>query len=290
MAEAVGRRRPAAPGLADAYPPIPGGGTLAILLRLFALNIKARLEYRADFVMNVLHGITYQLVGIAFIWTVLHRFPSLGGWNFGEVAFLYALRLLGHSLYLPFFWNLMALSELVRSGDFDRLLLRPVHPLILVITRAFQMNAAGDLVMSLAVFWVAQSALHLTWSATDLLYLLLVLAGAVLIEAAVQLILSSLAIWVVDASPLNWWADDLFNTFGNYPLTIYDRSLRFGFTYILPLAFVGYFPATVFLDRTGGGVFQVMFAYATPVVGVLSFVVALLFFSFSLRHYRSTGT
>ena len=40
-----------------------------------------RLEYRLDFAMGVLHGIMYQLVGVVFIWAVLTRFPSLGGWH-----------------------------------------------------------------------------------------------------------------------------------------------------------------------------------------------------------------
>jgi ABC-2 type transport system permease protein len=279
-------------GLAEMYPPLSGRGLPALTLRLCVLNVKAAVEYRLDFLFSVLQGITYQLIGILFIWAVLTRFPSLGGWEFGEVAFLYALRLLSHSVYLPFLWNLIGLSDLVRQGELDRLLLRPVHPLLLVVTRTFKIVALGDLTVAVAVFAVAQSALRIDWSAGQLLSLVLVLAGGALIEAAVQLFAGSLAVWLVNATRLHWWADEVFNTFGHYPLTIYDRALQLGFTYLVPLAFVAYIPATAILGRqdelrTVG--LSPLVAYGTPIVGVLTAGLALAFFHFALGRYQSTG-
>ena len=278
--------------LADRYPPLPHGGAVALALRLFLLNIRGRLEYRLDFLMGVLHGIAYQLVGVAFIWAVLTRFPSLGGWSLGEVAFLYALRLLIHSLYLPFLWNVMTLSSQVRQGELDRLLLRPVHPLLLVITRTFQINAVGDLLTALVLFWGAQSAVGIEWTLAKVGYLVLVLAGGVLLETGVQLAISSLSIWLVHAERINWWADTAFNSFGNYPLTVYGGAVRFAFVFILPLAFVSYFPATVILEREAELAalsLSPALAYGAPAAGVVVFALALGFFRFALTRYRSTG-
>jgi ABC-2 type transport system permease protein len=284
--------RPA--GASTAGPPAPGARAAGPPASVFAMHIRARLEYRVDFLTGVLHGIGFQLVGLVFIWTVLHRFPDLAGWTFGEVAFLYALRLLSHSLYLPFLSNVTEIAELVRNGGLDRLLLRPVHPLLLVVTRTFQINAVGNVLTSVAVFWVAQNTLGIEWTPGRVLYLALALLGGVLIEAGVHLFLSSLAVWIVDTRRLNSWVGGLFNSFGNYPLTIYNHALQFGFTFVLPLAFVAYFPATLLLDREDEGAvglvgIQPLLAYATPVVGVVVFGLAMAFFAFALRRYRSTG-
>ncbi len=264
---------------------------MALAALLVRAHVRARMAYRLDFLIGVLHAVGFQLTGLAFVWTVLQRFPDLGGWRVGEVAFLYALRLLSHSLYAPLLGNVTALSDLVRSGELDRLLLRPVHPLLLLVTRRLEVSAAGDLLLAGAVFWAAQDALGVAWTPSRLGYLALAVAGGALLEAGVHLLLSSLAVWLVDAEALNRWARQLFGTFGAYPLTVYPRLLQAGFTFLLPLAFVAYFPATLLLDRRDSGVVgvQPLFGYAAPAVGGLVFAAAVAGFGLALRHYRSTG-
>ena len=107
-----------------------------------------------------------------------------------------------------------------------------------------------------------------------------------------QLVISSLSIWLVHAERINWWADTVFNSFGNYPLTIYGGVVRFGFTFVLPLAFVSYFPASVILDREHELTelsLSPALAYGAPLAGIVTFGLALAFFRFALGRYRSTG-
>ena len=278
--------------LAERYPPPARTGTPAVLLDLLAAHLASRMEYRVSFVLGVVNGLGFQLAGLVFVWAVLHRFPSLGGWAFGEVAFLYALRLLGHSLYAPFLQNVVGLGELVRSGGLDRLLLRPVHPLVLLVGQGFQVQAIGGALVAGAVFWAAQAEMRIAWSAARVAFLLLALFGAVLIEAGVQLFLSTLSVWLTSSkSRLNLWADGLFSTFGSYPFTVLNRPLQVAFTFLLPLAFVAYFPAAYLLDRRDEGVIgiQPWCAYASPLVGLAVFAASIGFFEYALRRYRSTG-
>ena len=120
----------------------------------------------------------------------------------------------------------------------------------------------------------------------------LALLGAVLIETGVHLFLSTPSVWLISSrTRLNGWADSLFNSFGSYPLTVLDRPLQVAFTFVLPLAFLAYFPAAYLLDRRDHGVIGVQpaFALASPLVGLVVFAAALAFFEFALRRYRSTG-
>ncbi len=81
-------------------------------------------------------ALVFQGTGFAFAWVVLTRFEAIGGWTLGEIAFLYGLRLIVHAvagvLAGPFF----GLEWQVRSGEFDRYLVRPVSPLLQFMTRA----------------------------------------------------------------------------------------------------------------------------------------------------------
>lgn len=64
-----------------------------------------------------------------------------------------------------------------------------------------------------------------------------------------QLPLAALLLRSPFAHGVGKWIDDIMATIGNYPLSILPVVLRGIFTYVLPLAFVAYFPVLVLLDR-----------------------------------------
>lgn len=279
-----------APAPASLARPVRGLDLVRLAVRVTAMNLKARLEYRVDFLLWMLHGVAYQVMGLAFVWVVLSRFHAIRGWSLGEIMFMYSLRLLTHSFYLPVFYNVMSVSNLVRQGGFDRVLLRPMNPLLQILLQTVQANFAGDLAVAVALLAFAQRSLHLHWTAGLVGFGVLVLTGGVLMEAAIQLAFSTLSFWVVDSSAVSWWADELMNTFANYPLDLFAAPVRYLFTFVVPVAFLAYFPASVFLGRAGAVAFTPLFAYGAPAAGVAAFALAYGFWNLGLRRYQSTGT
>jgi len=87
-----------------------------------------------------------------------------------------------------------------------------------------------------------------------------------------------------------WWASDTVNTFGNYPTSIFPSAARVVFTFAFPIAFLSFFPATVFLGRAEGVPFTPLLAYGAPLVGLAVFVVAYRLWQVGLRYHSSTGT
>lgn len=221
---------------------------------------------------------------------VLRRFEALGGWTLGEVAFLYGLRLLVHALHGFLFGNLGRIHGLIRQGALDRYFVRPYPVLLQVLTERLQLNFLGDLLGGLGLFLAAGQLAAVDWSPLALLYLGLAVAGGVLVEGALQLLVAALAFRWVDVANLHWILDGvLINQFGNYPLAIFDRSLQFLLTFGVPLAFVAYLPATVLLDRTADLHVHPLFATPAPLAGVVWFGLALLVWGRALRSYQSAG-
>jgi ABC-2 type transport system permease protein len=270
--------------------PVRGVRLLRLVVRVFAANFRARLQYRADFLLWFLQGVTYQLLGLTFVWVVLGRFRSFHGWSLDEVIFLYGLRLVAHALYLPVFGNVTTVAGQVREGTLDRILLRPVDPLLQVLWQEFAANSTGDLCVGLVLLGVAQRALHLRWSPVAVGFFLLVVAGGTVLEAGIQLALASLSLWFVGTEQLSNWADELINSFGNYPLTVFGAPLRYLFTFVLPIALLAYFPATVFLQKTAALPFTPILAFGAPVVGWGAFLGAYALWNLGLKHYQGTGT
>jgi ABC-2 type transport system permease protein len=221
---------------------------------------------------------------------VLARFRSMAGWNQGEVFFIYTLRLLAHGCYCLLFHNVQGLSRNVRRGDFDRVLLRPLNPLLQLITWEYDPAGIGDLGLGLICLGLANRLLEFHWTPPAIAFLFLVVAGGCLIELSLFLFVNTLAFWVIEAGRLSWLVITFSDNFALYPLNIYNAALQFVLTFLVPVGFMSYYPATAFLNRTGDTLFTPIFAYLTPLVGLVLLAAVYAFWQVGINRYQSTGS
>jgi ABC-2 type transport system permease protein len=270
--------------------PVSGMALVRVVAAMLSINLRARMEYRVDFAVWIVFGVVYHIAALAFVWVVVAQFGGLGDWSLEQVLFLVGLRLVAHAVFETVFGNLDFVGEMVRAGSFDRMLIRPISPLLQVLLAEFRVNGLGDVVIGLAIFLLVQPALHVAWTLLALGYLILVIVGSVLLEAGIFLIIASAAFWIVQSESLTWWAGDMINTFGNYPLSIFPQGARYLFTFVFPIAFLAFFPAAVFLGRAGDVPFTPLFAYGSPLIGATVFALGRVVWGFGLGHHQSTGT
>ena len=80
------------------------------------------------------------------------------------------------------------------------------------------------------------------------------------------------------------------NTITQYPMTIYPRHVVTGLTYLLPLAFVNWYPALFVLDKPDPHGFPEWLRFASPLAAVVLSAVAAFVWRRGVRHYASTGS
>jgi ABC-2 type transport system permease protein len=258
-------------------------------LILLGAAVRAELQYRANFLIMLVGGVCYQGVGLAFIWAVLNRFGTIGGWSLREIAFLYAIRLTAHGLWLVPFGQLINVDEVVRMGEYDRYLVRPANPLIQLMTRRIQLTATGDLAGGLALLAFTAGYAPVHWSLGAVGFLALAVLGGAMVEGSTQLAGSALVFRLLSTMSLKLGIDSVFNEFGSYPLRIFGPAARFGLTFLFPHAFVAYLPASVLLNRTGELTVPSWLAWGSPVVGGALLFLAYRFWSWQSRYYTSPG-
>jgi ABC-2 type transport system permease protein len=258
----------------------------AVLLRV---GLRAALQYRADFVMTALGAVFYEAVSLAFVGVVIYAFGTIGGWTLVEVAFIYGIRSMGHALHGVLSGQLWAIDHVVREGEFDRFLLRPVNPLIQLMTRRFQITALGDLVFGVVVLAITAAIAPITWSPLSIAFLIAAVIGSALTESAMMVTIGSLTFRLLASSPLLSVVDTIFVTFGPYPLSVLPRAVAYLLTFVIPLAFTAYLPAAVLLGRTDDLYVPLWLAAASPVVGWLLYLMAVKFFHQQMRNYSSPG-
>ncbi|MEV6154255.1 ABC-2 family transporter protein [Nonomuraea sp. NPDC052129] len=260
--------------------------TLRLYWRLQRATMRGALQYRLNALIGIATGAVYQGSGFAFVWVVMHTFPSMAGWTLREVAFLYGLRLTAHALCMLPLSSLIFMEWLVREGELDRVLLRPLNPLLQIMTKRMGVGQVGDLLTGLVLLLVAAPV----WSPSMAALCLLAVIGGALVEASVHLSLASLSMRMLDTAALRGFLDDVFSKFGSYPMSVFGGVTQWLLTFVLPVAFVAYVPASVLLGKAASLNVPAFVAYCSPLLGIALFTLAYRFWCHQLRHYQSVGS
>jgi ABC-2 type transport system permease protein len=261
-----------------------------VVAKIVALTFRAELEYRGHFLTMVIFGVAWQASIIVFVTVILGRFPAMGGWDSKAVLLIAAARMLSHGMYELIFGNTIDMSTLVQEGRIDTYLLRPMPVYRQVQLSAFRTSVIGDLLVGISMFTVAVSRLGLDWTPWRIGYMIATIIGGTLLEAAIYTAISGLHLHFPTSVAWSEWIEELMGTFGNYPLSFLPRIVTNAFTFVLPMAFIAYFPAAILTGHgTQLGVPQAL-AIAAPAVGLAAFIGARMLWNVSLRHYTGVTT
>jgi len=259
---------------------------IGIFSHYFRQFVKTRLAYRADFLIDTIAVSFAMLVQLAVLGTLFSKVDSLNGWSFHQVLFIYGFSLVPLGLFNLTSVNLYRFSDrFIIQGKFDRVLLRPVSTLGQVLCESFNISGLNEIIMGTAVMIYAGAKLQLQWELVDVLAVLILGPAASLVYTGVFLGLTTVSFWHEDRMGL---APPVYNMirFARYPITIFGAPVRFFLTFILPFAWVAFYPATWFL---GSEQFS-RFALFTPLVGIIVFGGAVIAWRTGVRNYSSTGS
>ena len=249
--------------------------------------IKTRLEYKADFLLGLFTGSMFHVITLIFIDVLFNdQVTSLNGWSRAEVFFIYGFSVLPLNLFFAFFSNLyMVGDQYIIEGQLDRVLLRPLNSLFQILLEKVRIESLFGTVIGVAILYYASTQMRIDWSMGDLLILVGLVFCGLFIYAGVFTALAAVSFWWPDRMGL---IPPVYNliAFGKYPVTIYHPFLQFLLMWIIPFAFVAFFPSTQFLGRES---FQ-HFVILTPLVSVSTLLVGILVWNLGIKRYESTGS
>jgi len=264
--------------------------SLAAYAQYWRVTLLTMIEYRANFFMWFGFTIVYHATAIAALYVTLHQFPSMNGWDFRAMAFLYGLWMLGHGVHSTFFFTVGDVPSMIREGKFDRFLVRPLDPLFQAMTVP-QQNWPDELLLAIAFFCTATAFVGVHVDLAFLIYVPLVALGGALIDFGIQLAITTAAFWVIRIDTLRWVVMSLEQDFTRYPISIYSRGVRVFLTLVVPFAFMNYFPATYLLHKTDGALHLApQIGLATPLIGAVWFGGSYLFWRVGINRYQGTGS
>ena len=251
----------------------------------FAQFVKARLAYRADFVVDTLAIVGSLFVSLAFLGVIYGQVRALSGWSFEQLVFIHGFSLVPLGLFNLVSPNLWQFSErYLVEGRFDRVLLRPVHPVFQVIFESFHVPALVEGALGIALMMTMGARLGLSAGPWDLLLFPVLALSASAVYLGIFLLLTAVSFWFEDRLGV---APPVYNMirFARFPVTIYHPAVRVLLSWIIPFSFAAFYPATAFLRSTEFRAFVLV----TPLVGAACLFAALWAFDRGARRYASTG-
>jgi ABC-2 type transport system permease protein len=248
------------------------------------------MQYRVSFVFQCIGTFWFAFLDYVMILVVFRNLHDAGmaGWSFAEVSFLYGASYVVFKFADLLMTSLDRLPLLIRMGTFDQVLTRPLGTLGQVLTRDLDVRHVGGMAQGAVVFGFALTRLSIVWTPQRIGVFALMLASGVVIFASIWVATNAIVFWTIDGREVA----NAFTYGGNmltqFPITILGTWFRRIFAYLVPLAFVNYFPSLYVLGKDDGT--PVVLRFLSPLAALASALVAAVIWRTAVRRYRSTGS
>lgn len=267
--------------------------TLAHYLSVTIYSIKMALLTIVEYPSNILGWLLSNpiqfLIGFAAIRFVVEQFGEINGWNYGQLAFLYGISVISHALSMIFFVQGWFMGFYVIEGEFDRFLTRPMSVLYQFFFTNINVFGLTDLIPGILVFLYGCVKTDFPFTVSNAVGILVMLTGAVLIRGGIYILLGSTSFWTKSANDFGQFTQEIFDKTTMYPLSMYPESLQLILTFLIPIGWVSFYPASELMGIENTFSTRGMGVWITLSVGIATMLIAGLVFRAGLKQYESAG-
>jgi ABC-2 type transport system permease protein len=266
------------------------GRYLRLLAAFARFSLANEMAFRGNFLLKVFVEILWLSILLLYYLTMYQFTQAIEGWTFGQYLFFLGCYQAVETVIETFFMESCSeFAELVRSGNLDSYLLRPIDEQFLLTCHRIDCSTAPKLLFNGALMTYGLRTSGWTFDFPLLLGFLALFVCGVVLAYTFLVLLTSLAVWVMRNQSLLelWW---LLTTVMRYPREIfrgtYGSILGRAFWYLLPLLLVVNVPAGVLVGKLRNPFDIALLIFATLVALLFS----RWFFFRALRSYRSASS
>ena len=259
---------------------------LRFILLLLKYKLSHVMMFRLEFFMAFLGDGAYFLVQLLTFEAIYSQVDSIGGWSRGQMMiFVGTFSMINALNMLIYFFGIVDLPGKIKRGELDQYLTKPISPLLRLTFENTDLGSIFLVVFSILIVCCGVSVGGISVSFLHgLCYAALVLLMT-LLYYDMELILRSVTFLVISAAGIQALEDQLLQLNFKVPGFLYKGAVKVLFYFVLPYGIMSTVP-TQFLTRsiTASGL-------AAAVATAVSFTaLALWFWRFGLKHYKSAGS
>ncbi len=259
---------------------------LSIYGALWKNSVVREMGFKSNFLLWIVVELLWFGLQLSFIAVIYAHTDHIMDWTKWEVVLLMGASHFIQQIFTALFLtNCTQLSEYIRTGKLDFMLLLPVNTRFLISFRQVDLGAFVNAASAVVVMGYAASRLHLAPSAAQVTgFLLLALAGLT-VHYALMFMLASISFWTVRAQGIVWGYYNLFNI-ARLPDSAFRGMFKAFFTFVLPMLLVSNVPVKLLAAKLRSPLEMLLLVFMAGLCLLVSEVV----WRRSVRRYTSASS
>ena len=259
---------------------------LTIYAALWKHSIVREMGFKANFLLWIVVEMLWFALQLSFMFVIYSHTDRIGTWSKWQVVML-----LGASHFIQqiftaiFLTNCTQLSELIRTGKLDFMLLLPVNTRFMISFRQVDLGGFVNAASAVAVMIYAGNQLRLSLTLAQVAGFVMLAAVSILVHYSLMFLLASVSFWTVRAQGIVWGYYNLFNI-ARLPDEAFRGLFKAFFTFALPMLLIANVPARL-LVRKLASPFDMLLLLGMAVICLL---VSEGIWRLSVRHYTSASS
>lgn len=258
---------------------------MKLYLKYVSMLLKCQMQYKASFIMTILGQFLVSFTTFLGIYFMFSRFNSINDFTFPEVLLCFSIVLMSFSITECFVRGFDVFPQLIKSGNLDRILVRPRNEIFQVLTSNMDFTRIGRLMQAVLMLTYAIPASGIVWSFDKVITVILMIIGGIVIFSALFVLYAGISFFTIEGLEFMNIFTDGGREFGKYPFSIYGEGVLRFFTYIIPLALFQYYPLLYLIGKSEN--IRLIFL---PLMGFVFMIPCYIFFKFGVKKYKSAGS
>jgi ABC-2 type transport system permease protein len=258
---------------------------LGIYHALWRNSVAREMSFKSNFLLWLVVEFLWFGLQLSFISVIYLHTDYIGDWTKWQVLMLVGASHFIQQIFQAFFQtNCTQLSELIRTGKLDFMLLLPVNTRFLISLRQVDLGGFVNAASALGVVAYAARQLHLVPSAGQVAGFFLLCAAGIAVHYSLMFLLSSVSFWTVRAQGIVWGYYNLFNI-ARMPDAAFHGFFKAFFRFAIPMLLVANVPVKLLIRPLESPLDMAL------LVGMSAacFALSELFWRFSLKRYTSAS-
>jgi ABC-2 type transport system permease protein len=253
---------------------------------LWRNSVVREMQFKTNFILWIFVELLWFALQLTFIAVIYSHTDHIADWTKWQVILLMGTSNLIQQFFSALvFSNLTQLSELVRTGKLDFMLLLPINTRFLISLRQVDLGGYVNAAVALGVVAYSGHQLHLSPTAAEAAGFALLVVASMVIHYSLMLSLASASFWTVRSQGIIWGYYNLFNI-ARLPDAAFRGAFKAFFTYALPMLLVANVPAKLLIQKLGapGDMLRLL------AMSVVLFFLSEVIWRYSIRHYTSASS
>lgn len=260
-------------------------GYLKLYKKYVAIQVQGMMQYKMSFLLTSIGQFLVSFNVFLGVFFMFQKFHTVEGFTYSEVLLCFGVTLMEFSIAEALARGFDTFSSTISNGDFDRILVRPRNEIFQVLAGKIELTRIGRIIQAIVMFvyGIRKSQVH--WSYDKVLTVIFMLVGGAAVFSGIFLIYAAICFFTLEGLEFMNVLTDGAREYGKYPISVYGkRALQFC-TFVIPYAWIQYYPICYILDKNAEAWWSFL-----PLAACLFLLPCYILWKIGVRHYKSVGS